>query len=336
MKEWIRALSEAIAPTGGEGQVRALLKEAAQSVADEMQEDVLGNLIVRKKGTGASPKTLLLVAHMDEPGLMVSHVGEDGFARVVPIGGTADVAAAYWVGRQVAFPNGARAVVGAGDAKGTGDVRYEALYLDFGLTSRAAVEERVQVGDFCSLAQPLLELAEGRLVGKALASRVPCAAALEVLKRLNGQPHDVVVVFSAQQGVGNRGLKTAAFGVEPDFGLVLDVVSTGDAPGGPASEVELGKGVAVKILDRLFIVPPHIKNLLIDIAEELGIAHQLEVNSAHGSEARQVLTTGSGVPTGALSIPVREAMIGADMVDLRDVEAAVRLATAVLERYDLR
>jgi tetrahedral aminopeptidase len=332
MKELIMQLSEAVGPAGQEENVRALLKSLVEPYADEVREDVLGNLIATKKGTGANRQHFLLVAHMDEPGLIVTHVDGNGFLRVALIG---NHEAAYLVGRRVLFANGAVGVVGTHHVSDAGDVTANGLFLDIGASSKEEALERVSVGDSCVPMQHAFELAPGKVVGKALDNRVGCAVAVEVLKRLDAPEHDISVAFVVQGVVGQRGVKPAAYGVQPDFGLVLGAVHTGDTPGGASIEIALGDGVSVKILDHTVIVPPRIKNFLIDQAEAADIAYQLEVFPDGVTEAGALLTVREGVPTGALSIPVRFTGTGSEMVDLRDVEAAAALTVRALTNYNL-
>lgn len=335
MKDLIIRLAEACGPSGDEGQVRALLREAVAPYADEVREDVLGNLIVSKKGNGQDRKHLLLVAHMDEPGLMVNHVEPDGFLRIVPVGGFDGKDAGYLVGRRVVFTNGVRGVVGSAHVKGIGDLSHAALFVDIGATSKEEALSRVGIGDFAALDEQVFEIAPNRLVGKALDNRAGCAAAVEVLKNLGSQKHDVTVVFTVQQGVNARGARTAAYGLQPDFALVLDAVVPGDTPGAGRLEVECGKGVSVKILDRTVVVPPRIKNFLIDQAEAANLPYQLEVHPQGSSEAGAIFVTRDGVPAGVLSIPVRYGTTGSELLDLRDVEATVKTAIGALEQYAL-
>ena len=333
MKDLIIRLAQAAGPTGGEGNVRATLREAVAPYADEVREDVLGNLIVSKKGTGQDRKHLMLVAHMDEPGLMINYVESDGFLRIVPVGGFERQDAGYLVGRRVVFTNGVRGVVGSAHVKSIGDLSYASLFIDIGATSRDEALSRVGVGDFCALDEQVLELSENLLLGKALDNRAGCAAAVEVLKRLSGQTHDVTVAFTAQKGVKSRGARTAAYGLQPDFALVLEAVATGDTPGAERLEVEIGKGVSVKVLDGTMIVPPRIRNFLVDQAEAENIPYQLEVHRGGATDAGAIFVTRDGVPAGVLSIPVRYGTTGSELIDLRDVEATAKTAIRALEHY---
>ncbi|TCP59080.1 endoglucanase [Tumebacillus sp. BK434] len=326
MKELMVTLAQAAGPSGQEENVRALLKAAVAPYADEVREDVVGNLIVTKKGTGASKKHLLVAAHMDEAGLMALHVEAGGRVRVGGIGGLEPEAI---VGQRFVFANGTVGTVHA-DSQEDKELTMIKLYLDLGVSTKEAAEELVRVGDSCARLQETLELAPGRLSGKALDNRVGCAAAVEVLKRIGTPVHDVSVVFTVQHGVGSRGVKTAGYALKPDFALVLDGVNTEHC-----AAVELGQGPAIKVIDRQAIVPPRIKHFLIEQAEAAGIAYQMEVNPEGTSDTGALLLTEDGIPSGALSIPVKVEANGTETVELHDVELTVQLAVKALAAYSL-
>ncbi|KEO83747.1 M42 family metallopeptidase [Tumebacillus flagellatus] len=330
MKELLTRLSEACGPWGREEKVREILKAAVEPYADDIQVDVLGNLIVTKKGTGDSRKQLLLVAHMDEEGLLVNHIEDNGYLRI-----QGQLEPAYLVGQRIEFPNGTIGIVHAESAGSPGDLTFFGLFVDIGATTAEQAKQRVRLGDIGTLSHTVLELTENKLVGKAMDNRAGCAAAVEVLKNLGSQAHDVTVVFSTQDGVGNRGIKPAGFGLEPDFALVLDTVRTGDTPGAGRLEVKLGDGVAVKLIDKNYIVPPRVKHFLFDLAEANNIPYQLEVLQEGSNDAGALLTLRDGVPTGGLSIPVRYSNTTSEMVDLHDVQAAADLALQTLTNYSL-
>jgi len=335
MKEWLLQLAETCGPTGHEDNVREVLRELAAPYADEIRVDVLGNLIATKKGKKGG-KRLMLLAHMDEPGLMVNHIEHDGFLRIAPVGVYANLPAGYLISQRVEFPNGTVGVIGSGAVKSPGDVSPLTLFIDIGSASREEAEQKVRIGDFCALKQAAFELGGNKIVGKALDSRASCVVALEVLKRLESPEHDIAVVFSVQQGVsGGRGAKPAAFAVDPDFGLVLDAVQTGDTPGAMRSEIRLGNGPAIKLLDKAVVVQPQIKNFMIQQAQAGQVKHQLEVQPHRTSEAGGIFAHSAGLPVGALSVPIRYSATGSELVDLRDLEAAAELSVRILEQYNL-
>ncbi|ARU62704.1 hypothetical protein CBW65_18265 [Tumebacillus avium] len=326
MKELIVTLAQATGPSGQEENVRALLKQAVAPYADEVREDVVGNLIVTKKGNGSAKKHLLITAHMDEVGLMALHVEAGGRVRV---GGIGSIEPESIIDKRVVFANGTVGTVHA-DSQDDKELTMIKLFLDLGVSSKAAAEELVQVGDSCARMQETVELTPGKLVGKSLDNRAGCAAAVEVLKRLGTPQHDVSVVFTVQHGVGSRGVKTAGYALKPDFALVLDGANIKYC-----AAVELGAGPAIKVIDRQAIVPPRIKHFLIEQAEAAGIAYQMEVNTEGTSDTGALLLSEDGIPTGALSIPVKVEENGTETVDLRDVELTVQLAVNALQAYSL-
>lgn len=334
MKDLLIKLAEACGPTGVEDNVRDLLQALVTPHADDVRVDVLGNLLVTKKGKGAARKHLLLVAHMDEPGLMVNHIETNGFLRLAPVGTYETLSPAYLVGQRIEFPNGTKGVIGT-SAKDPGDVTVVSLFADIGVTSREEVLARVQEGDFCALHLGAFAVNEHRVVGKAIERSAICAAALEALKQLGEQEHDVTVAFTVQQAVGGRGAKPAAFGVEADFALVLDAVTAGDTLAASRSEIRIGAGPAIKLLDKVTAVRPQVKHFLIDEAEAAGVAYQLDVGLERSSEAGLLFAHASGLLAGALSVPVRYSASASELVDVRDIEATVALTVRAIHSFAL-
>src|SRR5690606_33596524 len=162
--------------------------------------------------------------------------------------------------------------------------------------------------------------------------RIGCAVLVQVLRELAQQPspHQVYAVFTVQEEVGLRGAGPAAYGLEPDLALAVDVTATGDTPKAPTMDVALGKGVAIKVQDRSLIAHWGVKQLLVDTAETHGIPYQLEVLPFGGTDAGAIHLTRAGVPSGVVSVPTRYVHTPAEMVDMRDVDAAVSLLLAVL------
>jgi endoglucanase len=207
--------------------------------------------------------------------------------------------------------------------------KLEQLYIDVGATGRADCP--VRVGDSAVFVRPFT--AQGtRLVSKAMDDRIGCAVLIEVLRRLEETPHDLHVVFAVQEEVGLRGARTSAYGIEPDIAIAVDVTDTGDTPESMPMAVELGKGPAVKVKDRGMIAHPRVRQLLVDRAEEAGIPYQLEVLEWGSTDAAAIQLVRAGVPAGCLSVPCRYIHSPSEMVDEADVENAVQLMLAVLQK----
>lgn len=152
---------------------------------------------------------------------------------------------------------------------------------------------------------------------------------VEAIRRLDHSDHDLYFVFSAQEEVGLRGARTAAYSIDPDLGIAIDVTRTGDTPEAPRMDVSLGKGAAIKVKDSSVIAHPKVKNLMVRLAEADQIKYQLEVLEAGGTDAGAIHLTKSGVPSGTISIPCRYVHSPSEMVDLDDVENCVKLILAI-------
>jgi endoglucanase len=171
-----------------------------------------------------------------------------------------------------------------------------------------------------------------RIIAKSMDDRIGCTVALEAMRRLAGENtgHELYFVFTTQEEVGVRGARPAAFGINPDFAIALDVTSTGDQPKGPQLAVKLGHGASIKVADSGHIVPPAMKNLMIKRAEEAGIPYQLEILTLGSTDASGIQITGMGIPSGAISIPTRYIHTTSETVDVHDVQACVDLLAEML------
>ncbi len=220
MKNLIKRLTETFGPSGSEGPIRETIRKEVEPFVDEIKVDALGNLICFKKGSGG--KKVLLDAHMDEIGLMVTHIDENGFLRFGSIGG---VNPAVSLGQRVYFENGTFGVIGCERIEDPKDLRLNKLYIDIGAGSREEASEKVKVGHSAAFFQPAIDLGN-RMVAKAMDDRIGCVVIIEALKGLSATNHDIYAVFATQEEVGLRGARVAAFGINPDVGIAFDVTGT--------------------------------------------------------------------------------------------------------------
>ncbi|MBM3188255.1 MAG: M42 family metallopeptidase [Chloroflexi bacterium] len=286
--------------------------------------DNMGNLIVHRRGAGGG-KRVMIAAHMDEIGLMVTHVDKNGFLRFGIVGGVMPLTV---VGARVLFANGAMGVIGWEKWLQESSLpKWEELFLDVGATSPE--DAPVGVGDMGAFVRPFAELG-ARLVAKSMDDRIGCAVALQTLLELEGSPHDLYFVFTVQEEVGTRGAAVSAFGVEPEIGVAVDVTTVGDTPEARPMNVSLGKGPAIKVMDSGMLAHPGVKDWMIRTAEEAQIPYQLEVLERGGTDARAMQTSREGVPAGCLSVPCRYVHTPSEMVDYGDVLNAVKLLKAML------
>ena len=334
---FLRDLTQTYGPSGREEAVREYIRARVEAWADEVRVDALGNLIARRgPRDGAAPgcgggsgRRIMVAAHMDEIALIATHIDEKGFIRVEPVGGQDPV---ILMGQRVEFAGGVIGVVSSEKLDGARDLKMGKLFVDIGAASGDDARRSVRVGDMAVFHRPL-ERAGRRLVAKAMDDRSGCAVVMEAMARLEDSPHEVYFVFTVQEEVGLRGARTASFGIEPDVAVAVDITLAGDTPE-PEHRVavELGKGPAVKVKDNSQIAHPLVRRWMEGTAEAEGIPYQLEVLPFGGTDAGAMQLARAGVPAGTLSIPTRYAHTPGEMVDAGDLEGAVRLLVAMLQR----
>jgi putative aminopeptidase FrvX len=332
VKETIKELVEAFGPSGCENVVRDLIRQTierdglANRKGDEVRVDPLGNLIVLKKGAGGGRK-VMLAAHMDEIGIIVTHVDEKGFLRFGSLGGLDPL---MLLGSRVCFTNGTVGVIGAEKLESSFQVPgLDKLFIDVGAKDKAGCP--VRVGDVAAFIRPFVDVGD-RLIAKAFDDRIGCAVLLQLLRDLHQTPHDTYFVFTVQEEIGRRGAMTSGYSVAPDLALAVDVTDTGDTPEARTMAVSLGDGPAIKVKDSGMLAHPGVKDWLIETAEASGIPYQLEVLEDGTTDALAIQTSRTGVPAGCVSIPCRYAHSPSEMVDYHDVTNAVRLLVAALSK----
>ncbi|MCF8563757.1 peptidase M42 [Alicyclobacillus tolerans] len=324
MKELILELASYAAPSGTESNIQEALLKHVRDVADEAFVDTLGNVIATKHGHGPH---VVLAAHADEAGIMAIHIDESGYIRIISVG---DVKPASLIGRHVQFTQGITGVVGVEDKVKLQDLAMDHLYVDIGAADESEANAKVRIGDEAVVLEPVVQLGDTRLAGRALDNRVGCAIAIEAFKRAAADGAHVSVVFTAQQAVGARGAKTAAFRLHPDLALIVDAVPAGDMPSAPRMELKLGKGPAVKIMDGTAVVPLDVKNHLIDSAAQAGIDVQYEVWPRGLSDAGAIQLSTDGIPVGGVSYPARYLGGPSTVVDLNDASDCANLIVAAI------
>ena len=334
MKNLLKQLTETFGPSGYEENVRKLVLSEVKPLADETRVDALGNLIVHKRPHSQTKDTrkIMVAAHMDEIGLIVSHVDENGFVRFSSIGG---VFGKYILGGRVQFLNGTQGVIGYDRFEKVHEMpALDKVYIDVGASSKSDCP--VKVGDVAAFDRPFIEMGN-RLVSKSMDDRVGVLVAIETLRALKSTLHDVYFVFTTQEEVGVRGARTSAFGIDPDIGIAIDVTSSADTPNAAKMEMGLGKGPCIKIQDPGMISDPRVVGWMIRAAEKSKIPYQREVLLFGSTDAQAMQVARAGVPSGCISIPTRYIHSPSEMVDYSDVQNSVRLLTALLNtKIDLQ
>lgn len=326
MDELIKKLVEAFGPSGFEDQVRDLIQDEINDFVDDLSVDAMGNLIAHKGGNGDGLK-VMIAAHLDEIGLMVTHITDKGFLRFTKIGGLRPQSL---MGSRVLFADGNIGVIYPEKLETWTKLHpLDKHYIDVGAASKD--ECPVEVGAPASFLGPL-SIQGNKRIAKSMDDRIGCVVAIEALKRLNETPHDLYFVFSVQEEVGTRGAQAAANALQPDVGLAIDITMAGDTPEAPIIAVELGAGPAIKVKDAGMIAHVGLVRQMRARAEELDIPYQLEVLEGGSTDARSMQIAGPGSAAGCISIPCRYAHTTSEIVDIGDVEKAIELLLALISQ----
>jgi endoglucanase len=336
MKQLLKTLTETFGPSGYEDAIRDMILKEVKPFVDEVRVDALGNLIARKKPSKAdkSTKKIMLAAHTDEIGVIASHIDKKGFVRFTSIGG---VFGRYTLGARVRFMSGVKGVVGYDSLDHFHDTPpMNKMYIDVGAASKADCP--VKIGEIAVFEQAFTEMGN-RIAAKSLDDRAGVAVLIETLRGITLRqaqgkptPNDLYFVFTSQEEVGTRGAGAAAYSIDPDLGIAVDVTSTGDTPASSKMVMELGKGPCIKIRDVGMLADPRIVAWMIKTAEQAKIPYQREVMLAGSTDAMKIQTSRAGVIAGAVSIPCRYVHSASEMVDYADLKNSVKLLTAMLSK----
>jgi putative aminopeptidase FrvX len=335
--ELLKKLCEAHGVPGREEVVRELVMSELRGICDEIRTDALGNVIALKKGSGRGPK-VMLAAHMDEIGFLVSHIDEkSGFLRIDPVGGfdprvlMAQRVVVHTENGDLIGIIGSKPPHILTEEERKKPLELKDLFIDLGLPADE-VKKRVSIGDFITLQQDFTEV--GNLVScKALDDRVGVYVMIEAVKKAKKHVCDIYAVATTQEEVGVRGARVSSFNIAPDVGVALDVTVASDVPGVGEHEhvTKLGAGVAIKIKDSLSISNPKLVRTMRQIAEQKNIKYQLEILPRGGTDAGAIQMTREGVAAITLSIPTRYLHSVVEAAHKDDIQAAIDLLAAFLE-----
>ncbi len=318
MTELIKKLMKTPAASGREKNIAELIRSEISPYCDEVFTDNIGNLYAHKRGTG---KKVIFAAHMDEIGFFVSYIEDSGLVRITPVGGFNYLAAAY---STVTLENGVKGVIIPGDEDAGKNDKY---FIDIGTTSRKQTEKKLSLGEFGTLDRGFTRLSGKRYAGRPFDDRIGCAVLIEAAKQIKKSENDLYFVFTAQEEVGCRGAFPAAFNIEADYAIAVDVTATGDVPGAKTMAVKLGGGAAVKIRDNSVICDRHVVEKLKTLAEENNIKYQLEILERGGTDTGAMQRSGHGARVGAVSVPTRYIHTAVESIDMGDVNACVKLVS---------
>ncbi len=335
MTETLKSLCALNGVSGDEDAVRDYIRAQAEPYADAIRTDVLGNLIVLKRGRKAAGNRLLLCAHMDEVGVIVTRATDEGFLKFDFVGGVDRRVA---IGKPVRLgPDQVPGVIGlkavhlVSREEEKKVPKTDALYLDIGAADKEEALAKVPLGTYGTFVGDPEAFGEGLFKSKAIDDRVGCAVMLELLKE--ELPLDVTFAFTAQEEVGTRGAFGAAFSVTPEIALVLETTTAADLPEieGARRVCAPGKGPVISYMDGGTIYDRELFETLRRLAEERDIPWQTKEYIAGGNDARTIQRTKAGVRVAALSAAVRYLHAPASVGSLRDFEHMLELTRAFLE-----
>ena len=336
MNDLLKQLTEAAGVSGDENDVRLLIRDLIADHVDEWSVDTMGNLLATKRGTGQYDLRVLIDAHMDEVGLIVTEIDSGGMLKFTTIGGFDD---RTLLGKVVQIgPKGITGVIGARavhllkSGEMSKIVKRDAMRIDIGAKNKDAAGGKVKIGDRVAFVTEYEELEGGRAaIGKALDNRAGCAALIELLR---GEPYpfDLVAAFTVQEEVGLRGAKVAAAKAQPDVALVLECTPAYDLPNenDVSPNVAMGKGVSIYVMDARTIQDPRLVAHIMSTADANDIPYQVRQPGGGGTNTGAIQRAGAGIPAATLAVPGRFAHTPSMMISLDDYENMIRLADVAL------
>lgn len=303
----------------------------------EYSVDVLGSVIAFKKGKKAPDKKVLVAAHTDEVGFIITDITDDGYLRFAPVGG---IDAAVVLGRRVDI-NGIKGVVGAkavhllSDDEKKNEPAFDKLAIDIGAADKAEAEKAVSLGDCAYFASDYCEFGDGFIKSKALDDRIGCMLMIELIN--SDLEYDTYFCFNVQEEVGLRGSGCSAYAVKPDVAVILESTTAADIDGVTGGDkcCVLGKGPVVSFMDGRTIYDKQIFDLAFEVAKENNIKIQTKTKIAGGNDAGAIQKSGAGCRVAAVSLPCRYIHSGSSVVKIGDIEETRRFLPLFLSKlYD--
>ncbi len=338
--ELLKEICESPGVPSREDAIREVVKRELGPLVDTLSTDAMGSVIGYKKGTSENGPKIMVAAHIDEIGFLVKYIDDKGFIRLQPVGGfdaRVLVAQRVWVhgfaGEKLlgALQPSAKPTHLLTPEERNKPVQIGDLFVDLGMTGEE-VKAKVELGDMVTLARTAERVGEN-IMSKTLDDRLCVFQMIEALRDLEPIASDIYAVATVQEEVGLRGAIPAAFALQPDIGIALDVTLAGDYPGGAEHEsvTKLGAGTAIKIMDGSLICHPKLVRHFRDVAEANNIAYQMEVLPLGGTDAGGIQRSRGGVPSFTLSTPCRYVHTVNETASVSDIEAGIALLRAWLK-----
>jgi len=326
--------------SGFEGSVLELMRKELRKSCDEIVLDTFGNIIGTK---GKGRKKIMIAAHMDEVGFMVKHISKEGYLNFVKIGGIDD---RVLLGQRVVVKSrkgDVKGIIGAKpphlqkDEERKKVIKHDELFIDIGAKDAKEAGKLVEVGDPVGFEPSYGALSDDLRYGKAVDNRIGCYALLKVMEKLpKNLDATVYGVGTAQEEVGLKGARVAAFKLNPDFALALDTTLAGDTPGikDTESSLKLGKGPAITITEasgRGVVTHPKVRDVLMSTAKKKKIPFQIDVLEGGMTDAAMIYLTREGIPSGVISMPTRYIHSATGVFSMKDINSTVRLCVEAIK-----
>ena len=335
----VKELSTTPGISGFETNIENIIRRELKGSVDKIETDDMGNVICTKKGKKSAP-TVMLASHMDEIGLMVKFIDDDGFIRFATIGGINDQMLMNQTVTIHSDDGEHLGVIGSKPPHVTKPsernkvVKYDDMFIDIGAKDKKEALKMVSIGDPITFNSWFEEFPNNCVMGKALDNRLGCYVMMEVLKRVDTKA-TVYGVGTVQEEVGLKGAKVAAFKLNPDYAFALDTTLSGDHPGIKPEEApcKMGKGPAIVLIDasgRGIMTPKVIRDMLIGAGDKECIDYQLEVSDGGTTDGTAIHLAREGIPTGVLSVPTRYIHTPVSVASMDDVEKTIELIVAAL------
>jgi endoglucanase len=334
MDELLKKLTEAHGVSGDEDEIREILKQEAVNLADEVSIDKMGNLVAFKKGTKGGKK-IMLCAHMDEVGLIIHNIADNGtlkFSTVGSIDPRVLISKKVRIGKKK-HPGilGLKAIHLQEPEERKNVVKTKQLYIDIGAKSKDEALKIINLGDYAAFDTEYLPFGHGRIKAKALDDRLGCSILLDALK--NRYPYDLYACFTVQEEIGIRGAGAAAFSIKPTMALIVEGTTCSDVPGVDEHmrSTRLGKGPAITVMDATSYSNKHMVSKLIETAIKENIPYQMKESVTGGNDAGAIHVSGEGIKTAVVSVPCRYIHSPVSVADINDYYSTSRLVEAFLK-----
>lgn len=334
---YLKTLTQIPGVSGDEGKVRDFIADTIRDAVDEMAVDSIGNLFCLKRGTGENKKKVMLAAHMDEVGLIVSKICDDGFIKFKSVG---SIDPRVMISKKVRIGNdgipgvmGAKAIHLQQKSERETVPKESDLYIDIGAADKESAEKLVSLGDTCVFDSEYTEFGDGFIKAKALDDRIGCAVLMSVALANRSYPFDLYLVFTVQEEVGVRGAKIATNRICPDLAIVIEGTTCSDVYGTEEKDFSTvaGGGAALSIIDRGTYFDKELTKALYDTAVAHKISVQYKKTATGGNDAAAIHTAAGGVKTAAISVPARYIHTPSSVIKQSDYEAVRDLVHTFLQ-----